>query len=105
MLAQKLVAFLCIWVWIYKAEDQYFLPNHILSLSFPGMYQKALYIAHCWTFSHLSTIFHARTKHIDVQYHFVQQTVEDGLIVLQKIHTKKNITYILMKLVVRKKFA
>ena len=36
--------------------------------------------------------FHSRTKYIRVQYHFVQELVEDGSMNLQKIHTKKNLT-------------
>jgi len=35
-------------------------------------------------------VFHARTKHIDVRYHFVREILEEEEIVLQKIHTTKN---------------
>jgi len=34
--------------------------------------------------------FHSRTKHIDVQYHFVREVVEDGSVDFQKVHTKEN---------------
>jgi len=35
--------------------------------------------------------FHARTKHIDVWYHFVHDMVEDGKVILEKIDTLKNV--------------
>lgn len=41
-------------------------------------------------------MFYARTKHIDLRYHFVCETVGDGLIVSEKIHTNDNIGDILM---------
>ena len=35
--------------------------------------------------------FHARTKHIDVQFHFVRDMVEDGKVNLEKVDTAKNV--------------
>ena len=35
-------------------------------------------------------VYHARTKHIDVKYHFVRDVLEDGDIEVKKIHTKNN---------------
>jgi hypothetical protein len=34
---------------------------------------------------------HAKTKHIDVQYHFVQDMVEDGKVCLEKVDTLENV--------------
>jgi hypothetical protein len=45
--------------------------------------QSALHIAR-------NPAFHSRTKHIDVQYHFVREVMEDGSVDFQKVHTKKN---------------
>jgi ATP-binding cassette subfamily B (MDR/TAP) protein 1 len=45
--------------------------------------QSALHIAR-------NLAFHSRTKHIDVQYHFVREVVEDGSVDFQKVHTKEN---------------
>jgi hypothetical protein len=33
--------------------------------------------------------FHARTKHIDVQYHYVRELMEDGVITVEYIPTSK----------------
>ena len=35
-------------------------------------------------------VFHARTKHIEIQYHFVQEKVLDGMIELQYCPTASN---------------
>ena len=35
--------------------------------------------------------YHAKTKHIDVQYHFVRDMVEDKKVLLEKVDTMKNV--------------
>ena len=37
-------------------------------------------------------VYHARTKHIDVRFHFVREILDEGDIKLLKIHTKENLT-------------
>lgn len=49
-------------------------------------------------------IFHARTKHIDVQFHFVGDMVEDRKVNLEKVDTAKNFVNALKKPVCTKKF-
>lgn len=49
-------------------------------------------------------VFHARTKHIDVRYHFVWEILEEEKILLQKIHTTENPADMLTKVVTRAKF-
>ena len=35
-------------------------------------------------------VFHAKTKHIDVKYHFIRDMLEDKLLELVKVHTDDN---------------
>ena len=35
-------------------------------------------------------MFHARTKHIDVRYHFIKKLLEDGLVALIKVNTSQD---------------
>ncbi|KAM1046530.1 hypothetical protein PS2_025781 [Malus domestica] len=49
-------------------------------------------------------IHHARTKHIDVRYHFVREVVGEREIILQKIPTKDNPADMLTKVVGVAKF-
>ena len=50
-------------------------------------------------------VYHARTKHVDVRFHFVRKILDESEIKLQKIHTKENPTDILTKIVSGVKFA
>jgi hypothetical protein len=45
--------------------------------------QSAIYLAK-------NPSFHARTKHIEVMYHWIRQVVSSKLVQLEKIHTDKN---------------
>ncbi|KZV27844.1 hypothetical protein F511_36122 [Dorcoceras hygrometricum] len=58
-----------------------------------GCEQKSL-IVHCDNQSaiHLSKhqVFHERTKHIDVRFHFVREIIESGEVQITKISTEKN---------------
>ncbi|KAM2509975.1 hypothetical protein PS1_034510 [Malus domestica] len=59
--------------------------------------QSAIYLAKY-------QVHHARTKHIDVRYHFVREVVGEGEIILQKISTKENPADMLTKVVGVAKF-
>jgi hypothetical protein len=48
--------------------------------------------------------FHARTKHIDLRYHFVREAVEDGKIKMVYIPTSENIFDIFTKALPKPKF-
>ena len=48
--------------------------------------------------------FHARTKHIDVQYHFVRDMVEGGKVKMEKVDTLVNVADALTKPVSTEKF-
>ena len=49
--------------------------------------------------------YHAKTKHIDVQYHFVRDMVEDKKVLLEKLDTLKKVADSLTKFVSTKKFS
>ena len=49
-------------------------------------------------------VFHARTKHIDVRYHFVREILEEEEIVIRKVPTLENPADMLTKVVTRAKF-
>ena len=48
--------------------------------------------------------FHARTKHIDMCYHFIHEAVEDGKVVVQYIPTRDNVSNIFTKPLAKAKF-
>ena len=34
--------------------------------------------------------YHSKTKHIPVKYHYVRHVIDEGEVILEKVHTKKN---------------
>lgn len=51
-----------------------------------------------------NAVFHSRTKHIEVRYHFIRSKLEEGKIWVLKINTKENPSDALTKVVQREKF-
>ena len=49
-------------------------------------------------------VYHARTKHIDVRFHFVREIIDEGKIHLQKIKTADNPADMMTKVVTATKF-
>ena len=49
--------------------------------------------------------YHSKTKHIDVQYHFVRDMIEDKNVLLVKVDTLKNIADALTKYVSSNNFS
>jgi hypothetical protein len=49
--------------------------------------------------------YHSKTKHIDVQYHFVREMVEEKKVLLKKVDTLKNVADSLTKSMNREKFS
>ena len=49
--------------------------------------------------------YHSRTKHIDVQYHFVRDMVESMKVLLEKVDTLENVVDSLTKFVSIEKFS
>jgi hypothetical protein len=52
-----------------------------------------------------NSAFHLKTKHIQLRYHFIRSTLEDGQLKLEKIHTSQNPTDMLTKGVTREKLS
>ena len=50
-------------------------------------------------------VFHAKTKHVDVRYHFIREVLEDKRIQLVKVHTTENPADLLTKGLPRESFA
>ena len=48
--------------------------------------------------------FHSRTKHIDLQYHFICEAVDEGKIKMKYIPTADNVADIFMKALGKPKF-
>ena len=51
-----------------------------------------------------NTMYHARTKHIDVRCHWIREKIEDGSMQVMKIPTSENPSDMLTKVVSRDKF-
>jgi hypothetical protein len=49
--------------------------------------------------------YHSKTKHIDVQYHFVRDMVEEKKVLLEKVDTLKNVANSLTKPVRTERFS
>jgi hypothetical protein len=52
-----------------------------------------------------NSTFHSNTKHIQLRYHFIQSTLEDGHLKLERIHTSQNPADMLTKGVTREKLS
>ncbi|GJW37580.1 retrovirus-related pol polyprotein from transposon TNT 1-94 [Tanacetum coccineum] len=50
-----------------------------------------------------NSMFHKRTKHIDIRYHWIRNAIEDSMFELNKIHTDDNASDMLTKAVTREK--
>ena len=67
------------------------------------------YIVHCDSQSvkdlSKNTMYHARTKHIGVRYHWIRKAIEEQLFQIRKIHTDENISDIMTKVIIKEKLA
>ena len=65
------------------------------------------YVLHCDSQSaiHLSknSSFHLRSKHINVRYHWIHDVLNDKLLQLEKVHTDKNTSDMLTKVLTKDK--
>ena len=51
-----------------------------------------------------NSVYHARTKHIDVRFHRMRELVEEGEVALMKVNTKENQVDALTKALPRNSF-
>ena len=82
-------------IWLQGLMDDLGIWQDFLRLRCDSM--SAIYLAK-------NQVYHARTKHIDVRYHFVRDVPDDGDIKLVKIHTEDNPADMLTKVVTGVKF-
>ena len=72
-----------------------------------GLHQKE-YVVYCDSQSAIdlskNTMYHARTKHIDVRYHWIREKIEDGSMQVMKIPISENPSDMMTKVVSRDKF-
>ena len=72
-----------------------------------GLHQKE-YVVYCDSQSAIdlskNTVYHARTKHIKVRYHWIREKIEDRSMQVMKIPTSENPSNMLTKVVLRDKF-
>ena len=65
------------------------------------------YIVHCDSQSAIelskNTMYHARTKLIDVKYHWIRKAIEEQLFQIRKIHTDENTVDIMTKVITKEK--
>jgi len=83
-------------IWLQGLLDDLGIDQDLLKIICDSM--SAIYLAK-------NQIYHARTKHINVIFHFVWEILDEGDIELQKINTKENPADMLIKIVPRVKFA
>ena len=66
------------------------------------------YIVYCDSQSAIdlskNSMYHARTKHIDVRYHWIREKVENESFHVKKIHTSENPVDMLTKMIPKDKF-
>ena len=83
-------------IWLQGLLDDLGVDQDLLKINCDSM--SAIYLAK-------NQVYHARTKHIDVRFHFVREILDEGDIELLKIHTSENPADMLTKVVSGVKFA
>ncbi|KAG9449468.1 hypothetical protein H6P81_009433 [Aristolochia fimbriata] len=70
-------------------------------------FKQKMYAIYCDSQSALglskNATFHSRTKHIDLRYHWIRDVLENDLLSLEKIHTNKNPSDMMTKVVTKEK--
>ena len=82
--------------WVQKLCSSMGLVQRTIRINYDN--QNAIFLAK-------NPAYHSKTKHIDVQYHFVRDMIEDKKVLLVKVDTLKNTADALTKSVSSKKFS
>ena len=86
-------------------KEALWLARLVADLGFPG----DVPFLHCDSQSAIqlarNPVFHAKTKHIDVKYHFIREVIDGKLLQLVKIHTDDNPADLLTKSLHAERFA
>ena len=65
------------------------------------------YIVHCNSQSAIDlskdTMYNARTKHIDVRYHWIRKAIEEQMFQIRNIHIDENIADMMTKVITKEK--
>jgi phosphoribosyl-AMP cyclohydrolase len=83
-------------VWLQRLYSGIGLVQQVVRLDCDS--QSAIFLAK-------NPTYHSKTKHIDVQYHFVRDMVEEKKVLLEKVDTLKNVVDSLTKSVSTEKFS
>ena len=71
--------------------------------------KQKYYTVHCDSQSAIdvskNVMYHARTKHIDVRYHWIMKAIKEQLFQIRKIHTDENTTDMMTKIIIKEKLA
>jgi hypothetical protein len=73
-----------------------------------GLVQQAVRLDcdnHSAIFLEKNQSYHLKTKHIDVQYHFVRNMIEEKKVLLEKVDTLKNVADSLTKSMITENFS
>jgi len=82
-------------IWLQGLLDDLGFDQELLKINCDSM--SAIYLAK-------NQVYHARTKHVSVRFHFVWEILDESDIELLMIHTKENPANMLIKVVSRVKF-
>ncbi|GJT18000.1 transposable element [Tanacetum coccineum] len=82
-------------IWLQGLLDELGINQKIVTMYSDS--QSAIHLAK-------NQVYHARTKHIDVRYHFIREILEEGRVRIQKVHTSKNPADMLTKVLAGIKF-
>ena len=50
-----------------------------------------------------NSLYHARTKHKDVRYHWIKKAIEEQLFQIRKTHTYENTTDMMVNVIIKEK--